>query len=140
MRVLLDTCVVSEIARPGGAQRVKDRVSALRSRDLFLSAITIGEIARGIALLEPGRKRDTFAEFLLGLEQDYGSRILAVDTETARVWGESAAEGRKRGETIAAIDGLIGATAVRHGLHLMTRNVSDFAATGAMLIDPWEGG
>ncbi len=58
MRVLLDTCVVSENLRPNGERRVKDRVRALRSRDTFLSTITMGEIARGIALLDPGRLQD----------------------------------------------------------------------------------
>ena len=61
-----------------------------------------------------------------------------MDVETARVWGESAAEGKRRGKTISASDGLIGATAVRHGLRVMTRNVADFKGTGARLIDPWE--
>lgn len=138
MRVLLDTCVVSELARPAGEQRVRDRVTAIRNEDLFLSVITIGEIAKGIALLDRGRKKQTFVRFLLGLEQDYGDRILAIDVECARIWGERAAEAKKRGKTIPACDGLIAATAIRHGLHLMTRNVTDFEETGALLFDPWE--
>lgn len=138
MRVLLDTCVVSEIARAGGDPRVKGRVAALRSRDLFLSVITIGEIAKGIALLESGRKKARFEEFLLGLEQDYGNRILGIDTEVAHIWGEVTAAARRRGRTLAVSDGLIGATALRHGLRVMTRNVSDFDESGALLLNPWE--
>lgn len=138
MRVLLDTCVVSEIARPSGNSRVKERVAAVRSKDLYLSVITVGEIAKGIALLEPGRKRDRYTTFLAGLEQDYGDRILPLDTETAHIWGELSAAGRKLGSTLPAIDGLIAATSIRHGLQVMTHNVDDFASTGAMLIDPWK--
>lgn len=44
----------------------------------------------------------------------------------------------QQGRPIPAVDGLIAATALRHGLHLMTRNVSDFEATGVLLINPWE--
>ena len=131
--------MVSELARPRGEQRVKDRVTALRGRDLFLSVITIGEIAKGVALLPPGDRRDGFSDSLLGLEQNYGSRILSIDSETAHIWGEVTAAARQRGKTVAVSDGLIAATALRHGLHVMTRNVSDFEETGALLVNPWAG-
>ncbi|MEX0793551.1 MAG: hypothetical protein WD045_10470 [Pirellulaceae bacterium] len=52
--------------------------------------------------------------------------------------GRSHGPSRKKGKPIPAVDGLIAATALRHGLHLMTRNVSDFEATGVLLINPWE--
>ena len=129
--------MVSELARPRGEQRVKDRVAALRGSDLFLSVITIGEIAKGVALLPPGDRRDGFSDFLLGLEQNYSSRILSIDSDTAHIWGEVTATARQRGKTVAVSDGLIAATALRHGLHVMTRNVSDFADTGALLVNPW---
>ena len=138
MRVLLDTCVISENLRPNGEQRVKDRVRALPSQDTFLSTITIGEIAKGVALLDHGRRRETFARFLLGLEQDFESRMLGIDVETARIWGETTAAAQRRGKAIPPTDGLIAATAIRHGLHLATRNVADFAETGVMLLNPWE--
>ena len=72
------------------------------------------------------------------LEQDYAERILPVDAETARVWGELTAAAQSGGKAVSVSDGLIAATAIRHGLHVMTRNVSDFRDTGAMLINPWE--
>ena len=100
MRVLLDTCVISEIARPCAEERVKASLAAIRSEDLFLSVVTIGEIAQGIALLPGSRKKDTLASFLLSLEQDYRSRILDVDLETARIWGETTAGARQRGKRI----------------------------------------
>ncbi len=138
MRVLLDTCVISENLRPNGEQRVKDCIRALRSSDTFLSTITMGKIAKGIALLEAGRRRDLFADYLLGLEQDFENRILSIDIETARIWGETTASAQQRGKTIPPTDGLIAATAIRHGLHVVTRNIKDFEPTGAMLINPWE--
>ena len=136
--MLLDTCVVSENLRPNGEQRVKDRVRALRSEDTFLSTITIGEIAKGIALLDKGRRRELLAGYLLGLEQDFESRILGIDTETARIWGETTARAQLRGKAIPPTDGLIAATALRHGLHVMTRNVRDFEGSDVLIVNPWE--
>ena len=138
MRVLLDTCVVSEARREKGHPRVRAQVEAIRSRDLYVSVITVGELTKGIALLSGGKKKDALSEWLLALEQDYAERILPVDAETARVWGKLAAAAQRRGKTVSVSDGIIAATAIRHGIHVMTRNVSDFRETGAMLINPWE--
>lgn len=138
MRVLLDTCAISEAARPQGSERVKRRIAAFRDEDLFLSVITLGELANGVALLDAGRKKDRYEAFLLSLEQDFATRILSVDAETGRTWGEITARARRRGKTVPSTDGLIAATALRHGLHVMTRNVADFDETGALIINPWE--
>lgn len=138
MRVLLDTCVVSEARREKGHPRVRAQVEAIRSRDLYVSVITVGELTKGIALLSGGKKKDALSEWLLALEQDYAERILPVDAETARVWGKLTAAAQRRGKTVSVSDGIIAATAIRHGIHVMTRNVSDFRETGAMLINPWE--
>ena len=138
MRALLDTCVVSEARRKKGHPGVRAQVEAIRSRDLFVSVITVGELTKGIALLPGGKKKDALSEWLLALEQDYAERILPVDAETAQVWGELTAAAQRRGKTVSVSDGIIAATAIRHGIHVMTRNVSDFRETGAMLINPWE--
>lgn len=137
MRVLLDTCVISEVTRPCGEERVRDSLAAIRSEDLFLSVVTIGVIAQGIALMASGGKKDALASFLLSLEQDYRSRILSIDVEVARIWGEMTAGARERGKRIPPARALIAATAIRHGLHVMTRNVCDFAEAGALILNPW---
>lgn len=138
MKVLLDTCVISEIVRPKGSQRVKDRVTAIRSSDVFLSVITIGEMARGIALLPSGKKKSGYASGLLTLEQDYAERILPIDVEAARIWGEIDVLRKKSGHALSVPDGLIAATAIRNGLHVATRNVRDFESIGALIFNPWE--
>jgi predicted nucleic acid-binding protein len=137
VRALLDTCVVAEIRKPGGSSVVKANVNTLPSDALFLSVITIGEIAKGIALLPDGSKKRSLGGWLLGLPNLYKSRILPLDQETAEIWGELTAAGQKRGVTIPTADGLIAATALRHGLHVATRNTRHFEAAGAMVIDPW---
>lgn len=138
MRVLLDTCVISEISRESGHPRVRARVKALRSRDLFLSVITVGELTKGIAVLAAGKKKEVFGKWLLALEQEYADRILPVDADTARISGELTAAAQGRGKTVSVSDGIIAATAICHGLYVMTRNVNDFCETGAMLLNPWE--
>lgn len=138
MRILLDTCVVSEISRPRGNPAVRQRVKDTPNKDLFMSVVTVGELVKGIGMLDAGKRKDQLSRWLLSLEQEYADRILPVDTETSRIWGEITAEAKKRGKIVSVPDGLIAATAIRHGLHIMTRNVSDFQETAAMLINPWE--
>ena len=138
MRALLDTCVISEIARTGGTERVRQRVAALRAEDTFLSVITLGEIVHGIARLPRSKKRTALEGFLDRMERDFASRIVGIDIETARIWGELTARASSRGQIVPPTDGLIAASALRHGLHVMTRNVSDFAPTGALILNPWD--
>lgn len=138
MRVLLDTCVLSEIRKAHGNRGARRAVEDLSDDDLFVSAISIGEIAKDIELLEDGRRKRALKGWLQTLERDYASRIIPVDRETAHIWGELTAAAQKRGKIVASNDGLIAATARCHGLHVMTRNIMDFEPTGAMLINPWE--
>lgn len=137
MRVLLDTCVLSEIRRPKAHPRVRRALEALDSEDLFLSVISIGEIAKGIALLKETKKKDDLLIWIQALEANYADHVLVVDLETAHVWGELTAEAQKAGKIVPASDGLIAATARRHGLHVMTRNTEHFKAAGVLLLDPW---
>ena len=140
MKALLDTCVISEIRRAKGNPRVRDRVDQLADDDLFLSVITIGEITKGIALLKAGKKKRDLKQWLLDLEQHYSNRILPIDAETANIWGTITATAQKDGHSIPVSDGLIAATAIQHGLSVMTRNVDHFVTAGALLINPWEDG
>lgn len=84
-----------------------------------------------------GKRRDDLNQWLSGLETMYAERILAVDHETTRIWGELSVRAVREGRAIGAVDGLIAAIALRHGLHLVTRNIKDFEASGALLINPW---
>lgn len=97
----------------------------------------MGEIAKGVALLDAGARQRDLMTWLNGLESNFADRLLPVDSETARVWGELTARGQQQGRTVHADDGLIAATALRHGWHVMTRNVSNFEPTGALLNNPW---
>ena len=139
MRTLLDTCVVSEIRRPEGTPEVKAAVRELAEHDAFLSVITLGEIASGVARLEEGRRRRELTSWLDGLERGFAERILPLDAETARLWGDLDAAARRAGRRVGVSDGLIPATAMQHGLRVMTRNVSHFAPMHVLIVNPWEG-
>jgi len=137
LRVLLDTCVLSELRRPKGHPGVRRAVDAFDNADLFVSVVSIGEIAKGIALLKESQNRRSLLGWLQALERDYADRLLPVDLETSHVWGELTAAAQKVGKTVPASDGLIAATAQRHGLHIMTRNTEHFDPTGVLLVNPW---
>lgn len=138
MRVLLDTCVVSELRRRNGNPAVREAVMAIPDNDLYLSVLTIGEIAKGVALLPSGEKRRALESWIQELQTVFADRLLPVDATVSTIWGEITARAGQQGVVVPAVDGLIAATALRHGLHLMTRNVADFAATGVLLINPWQ--
>ena len=137
MRILLDTCVLSELRKEQCHTAVYRSVEKATDEELFVSVITIGEIAKGVCLLDDGRRKRGLLEWLQTVKHDYSDRILQIDLETVEIWGELTARAQKAGETVAASDGLIAATALRHGLHVMTRNVDDFIPTGVLLINPW---
>ena len=138
MRVLLDTCVLSELRHPKGDASVRNAVDAFDSENLFVSVLSIGEIAKGVALLNESKKKRDLQNWLQTMERFYGDRLLPIDLETCRIWGRTHSRRAEiRPDCTGQSDGLIGATATRHGLHVMTRNTADFEPTGVMLINPW---
>jgi len=140
VRTLVDTCVLSELRRTDGNPRVRAMFATIAESDVFLSVLTIGELRKGIDRLKAGPKKRSLSTWIDRLATAAEGRILAVDLETAVIWGEVSARAEKKGRPIPAIDGLLAATALRHGLHLMTRNVDDFEPTGVLLVNPWEDG
>jgi toxin FitB len=137
VRVLLDTCVLSELRHPKGNDGVRRAVDAFDSENLFVSVLSIGQIAKGTALLKESQHKRALQIWLQTLERHYGDRLLPVDLETSRIWGELTAAAQRAGRTVPATDGLIAATARRHGLHVMTKNTADFEPTGVLLLNPW---
>lgn len=138
MRTLVDTCVLSEVQRRQGNSRVRERFEALADDDVFLSVLTLGELKKGIDKLKATPKKRSLAAWFDQLVVSARDRVLPIDQETAVIWGEVSARCELRGQPIPAIDALIAATALRHGLHLMTRNVAPFELTGVMLVNPWD--
>ncbi len=137
MRVLLDTCVLSELRHPKGDVRVRRAIESIDEEDLFVSVLSIGEIVKGIALLKESHNKRALQGWLQTMERFYAGGLLTVDLEVSRIWGELTASAQKTGRSVSASDGLIAATARSHGLHVMTRNIADFQPTGVLLLNPW---
>ena len=138
MKVLLDTCVLSGLRHPTHATLLKNAMQFFDAKDLFLSVISIGEITKGITLLPASKKKSELQSWALQLENVYTDRLLNITSEVVHIWGELTAQAKLKGITIPTSDGLIAATALAHGLHVMTRNVADFKSTGILLLNPWE--
>lgn len=138
MKILIDTDVLSEARKPDGHAMVKERLAAAAPGDLFLSVISIGEVAHGIARLPGGAKRRELEAWLAVTESHFADRILPIDRDIAELWGEITAKAASAGRTLHAADGLVAATALHHGLRIMTRNVADYEPTGVPLVNPWD--
>ena len=134
MSYLLDTNTVSELTRQAPDPNVVVWIR-LNHRDCFLSAITIGEIVKGIELLPEGKKRRRLARELRFLQEDYRDRILAYDEITAVEWGRLYADAKKRQRLLPLEDSFVEATALTHQMSVATRNAGDFFRVPT--IDPW---
>ena len=136
MSFLIDTCALSELVAPRPSHCVTDWFEAAPQEALFISTLTLGEIRKGVEKLADGRRRSRIAAWLeTRLPAWFEDRVLAVDAAVADEWGRLMA---RIGRPVGAIDGLIAATALRHRLIVVTRNVRDFDVTGVDLINPWE--
>jgi predicted nucleic acid-binding protein len=131
---LIDTVTLSELRRRERDPKVVAWFGRQRTTDLFLSVISIGEIERGIArqhTADPGFA-GALAAWLDQVLTLYGERVVPFDLRSARRWGNlSASLGND------SADLMIAATALEHGLTVVTRNVSDFEPTGVAVLDPF---
>lgn len=131
---LVDTVTLSELRKRERDPMVVAWFERQRTTELFLSVISIGEIERGIArqrTTDPGFA-DALAAWLDRVLTLYGERIVPFDLRAARRWGAlSAVLGNE------SADLMIAATALEHGLTIVTRNVSDFEPAGAAVLNPF---
>jgi predicted nucleic acid-binding protein len=137
---LLDTCVISEYTRREPDLKIIRWVDEIDESRLFLSAITIGEIKRGIELLPAGSRRRQALTLWLndGLLERFTGRIYPVTVEVMLRWGTLFAELETSGQTISTMDSLISATALFHQAILVTRNEDHFFPTGVEINNPWK--
>lgn len=136
--IVLDTNVLSEVLRPAPAPRVMDWLSRQVSTSLFVTTVTQAEILFGIAILDPGRRRDDLQSAAMAMfAEDFAGRIVGFDVDAAPVFAAIAAERRQLGRPISQFDAQIAAIARSRGAALATRNIRDFEACDIELIDPW---
>lgn len=136
---LLDTNVISELSSASPAAQVVAWAAARDERRLFLSVLTLAEYDKGIANLPPDHAALPRIEASLrALESRFAGRILPLSDAVVRRWGHVAGATRRRtGHPPPVIDTMLAATAIEHGLVLVTRNVRDVRESGVRWLDPW---
>ena len=138
---LLDTNVPSELTRDRADPNVENWLEQSDDDELFLSAISVGELFKGLTLLPKSRRRAELERWLDSeLRPWFAGRVLPVTEAIAKRWGILIGEQQLKGSPVNGIDALIGATAIEHDLFLVTRNVKHFTAMGIPMINPWDSG
>jgi predicted nucleic acid-binding protein len=134
MPFLLDTNVISEIRKPSPDARVEEWFALIFPDDLFLSVLVVGELRQGVQSLarrDPVQAR-SLEHWLRELVESFHDRLAPITVGIADRWGRLNVP-----DPLPVIDGLLAATALEHDWTLVTRNVSDFAASGARVLNPW---
>jgi toxin FitB len=135
---LLDTNVVSELAKPLPDARVVQWFDAQPTHQLHLSSVAWYELLLGIELLPAGRKKNMLRQVLLGVrDKFFGARVLAFEEHTASLLSKLFADAQRKGKIAALADSQIAATALQHGLTVVSRDVKPFQALGVKVLNPW---
>jgi toxin FitB len=133
---LIDTNVISEVRK---GRRCDPNVSAwyraTPDGELFLSVLVVGEIRQGIERLRPrnARQAATLEKWLDELVGSFGERVLPISERVAQIWGRLNSRA-----VLPVVDSLLAATALAHGLTLVTRNVKDIERSGVRCLNPFE--
>ena len=133
---LLDTNVISEVRR---RDRCDENVAAwfvsISENEPFLSVLTLGEIRKGIVLLQDRdpSQAEALEDWLTHVKRNYAGRILSVNADISEVWDQM-----HYTRNVPVVDGLLAATAEVHDLTLVTRNIEHVQGLGASLLNPFE--
>jgi len=133
---LADTDVVSEPKQKSPSPQV---MAWLRENDenLFLSAITVAELRKGVELYPASKKKNELSAWLDGLLEDFEGCILPFTDKEALTWAKLYAKAQKAGRKPPSMDSLNAAIALHHDLTLATRNEKDYIGTGVKTVNPW---
>jgi len=136
---LIDTNVVTEISRFAGHERVVAWAKDQDRHRVFISVLTLAEYDKGIhKLLAASPMRARLAQRTASMETSFAGRILPLSDDIVRRWGRMSGEIQQRtGRAPQVIDAMLAATAIEHGLYLVTRNVKDMRRCGASVFNPW---
>ncbi len=135
---LVDTNVLSEVAKPGPDGNVVRWLDQSSSHNTYASVITLGELRLSIENFAPGKRRNQLETWLeVGVPNWFCYNLLPVSSEIAEQWGRLTIVAKRNGTPLSTSDGLIASTAIKHGLTLVTRNIRDFASLSIPLLNPW---
>jgi predicted nucleic acid-binding protein len=135
---LLDTNVLSELRRPKPEPAVRAFIAEQRLEDLFVSVVTFAEIRFGIERVADAARRSELNDWLaLQLRPMFEQRVLPVSEDVMFKWRLLVEAGRKQRHTYSQPDLIIAATALHHGLTIVTRDTSDFERARVPVLNPW---
>jgi predicted nucleic acid-binding protein len=137
VRYLLDTCVLSELVKTNRDNNVVDWFEKRKPHELCISAMTWGELNRGVDRMTASKRRSELTQWLDQLVIGFEDRVLAFDQTVARAWSQMTVQAEANGKPMAAFDSIIAATARAYDCKLVTRNVRDFAQAGVEIVNPW---
>lgn len=136
---LLDTNVLSEIRRKRPHRKVVAFVGEQRLELLYVSTVTLAEIRFGIELVSDANRRAELNAWLTHKVRPlFDQRVLDVSEDVVFKWRLLVEEGRKSGHTYSQPDLFIAATALHHGLTLVSRDTREYQRAGAAVLNPWE--
>ena len=140
MRYLLDTNILSDIAKPAPSPSLLAWMSEQIDEDLFIASLTVAEIRRGVLEKPAGKRRDALEAWFSGPEGPqalFAGRVLPFDEAAALVWARLMADGARKGRPRSALDTIIAAVAEAHGCTVVTDNERDFADVA--VVNPLRG-
>lgn len=137
---LLDTNVLSELRRPRPDRNVVSFVRAQSLNSCYISVVTLAEIRFGIEQIPgpPERQADLQAWLASAVRPMFAGRVLPISEDVMLRWRSLVEEGRHMRHTFSQPDLIIAATALHHGMTVVSRDAGGFARTGVSLLDPWQ--
>lgn len=135
---LLDTNVLSELRRPRPEPKVVTFVAAQRLESLYVSSVTLAEIRFGIELVADADRRARLNDWLTHTVRPmFNGRVLTVTEDIMFRWRLLVESGRKSGHTFSQPDLIIAATALEHGLTVVSRDTKDYENARVTVLNPW---
>jgi len=135
---LLDTNILSELRRPRPEPRVVAFVAAQPLENLHVSSVTFAEIRFGIELLADAYRRSELTDWLdQKVRPMFAQRVLPVTEDIMFKWRLLVEDGRKAGHTFSQPDLIIAATALEHGLTVVSRDTREYERTRVPVLNPW---
>jgi predicted nucleic acid-binding protein len=135
---LLDTNILSELGRPRPESRVVTFISTQPLEFFYVSAVTFAEIRFGIEVVKNSNRRATLNDWLnQTLRPMFEHRVIPITEDIMLKWRLLLEEGRKAGHTYSQPDLIIAASALHHGLTIVSRDTREYRLTGARVLNPW---
>jgi predicted nucleic acid-binding protein len=140
MRYVLDTNIISNVTKPTPSRALIDWMAEQADDDLFITALTVAEIRKGILEKPAGQRRDRLEAWFAGSRGPqalFSGRVLPFDEAAALVWARLMADGKARGRPRSGLDTIVAAVAEAHGCIVVTDNERDFE--GIEILNPLRG-